>query len=104
MQTRVSFVFIYIALHLLKFLSETNPSEGVKYWIAAKWSAACKNYVWCPDKQIVGPDVKWKKGFPKTSGGSCVGIHLGNPNLEENGLFNGKCSDIIKYYCIVSEH
>lgn len=81
-----------------------NPADGVKYWIGAKWSVKCNNYVWCPDKEILSSDIKWKKGYPKTGGGLCVGIHLGNSKPEENGLFNGKCSDVTRYFCIVSEH
>jgi hypothetical protein len=78
-----------------------NPAIGVRYWISAKWSPACNKYVWCPDKEIVGDDAKWKKGFPKTGAGECVGIHMGSSKPEENGLFNGKCSEVLKMFCIV---
>jgi hypothetical protein len=89
---------------LIDHCSEFNSPKGENYWTGAKWSAACTNYVWCPGKEIIGPDVKWKKGFPKSGSGSCVGIHLGNSNPDENGLYNGKCSEITKLFCIVSDH
>jgi hypothetical protein len=59
--------------------------------------------VWCPDKEVVAADAKWKKGFPKAGAGDCVGIHIGNPNPENNGFFNAKCSEVMKLFCIVSE-
>jgi hypothetical protein len=58
--------------------------------------------VWCPDKEIIGPDAKWKKGFPKAGAGDCVGIHMGSSNPDDNGFFNAKCTESMKLFCIVS--
>jgi hypothetical protein len=91
----------FLLVKIIHFeLLEMNPSTGVKYWTSGKWSKACNKYVWCPDKEILGDDAKWKKDYPKAGNGDCLGIYMGSSKPENNGLFNGKCSEQTNFFCI----
>jgi len=73
----------------------------MKFWTSGRYSKACDKYVWCPEKEIIGPDAKWKKGYPKLEAGQCVAIQLGHSNPDENGFFNQKCADASYFFCHV---
>jgi hypothetical protein len=70
------------------------------FWTSGYYASSCgKKYVWCPDKEIISQDAKWKKGFPKSGEGNCVALQIGSKNPDEDGLFNSKCEKRVLAFC-----
>jgi hypothetical protein len=81
-------------------LTDLSVRSRPVIWTSGKYAPSCDKYVWCPDKEIISQDAKWKKGFPLAGAGDCVALQIGSKNPDEDGLFNSRCEISEMAFCV----
>ncbi|XP_065353650.1 uncharacterized protein LOC135948354 [Cloeon dipterum] len=93
---------VWSSFQVLLKMEKKKGNLPTIFWTSAMYAQECDSYVWCPEKELVGPQLKWRQGFPNRDFGDCVAIQTGVGKQEENGLFNFNCTTEINFMCLGS--